>query len=296
MTGVWPTADRPSAGVYVRRRVDGTTHRVVASRSYSGSTAVRYLRLAWDALTARGRFDGVEAHILFPAGVIGLLAAWIRRIPLVVYAHGADVRITANENRVYRALSAVVARRASIVITNSSSTRVLVRSLGADALILPPGIDTAAFAPTARPAARRVLYLGGVEHHKGYDRAVGVADTLAGPGLAEVRPEAVPALIADHDIVLVPSRAEPFGLVAAESIASGRWVVAADVDGLRDIVIDGVNGSLVSNGDFAGAVRDVGDYDPWTISRTVQHLSLASFREAMDRVWADVLARRHKTP
>ena len=63
-------------------------------------------------------------------------------------------------------------------------------------------------------------------------------------------------------MVLVPSVAEPFGLVALEAIAAGRWVVASAVGGLRDIVIDGVNGSLVGDGDFDAALAAVPDYDP----------------------------------
>lgn len=38
------------------------------------------------------------------------------------------------------------------------------------------------------------------------------------------------------DIVLVPSRSEPFGLVAAEGMSRSRVVVAADVDGLSEIM------------------------------------------------------------
>ncbi len=66
-----------------------------------------------------------------------------------------------------------------------------------------------------------------------------------------------------HDVVLVPSVEEPFGIVAVEAIASGRWVVAAAVGGLPDIVIDGVNGTLVSDGDYEGALARVPDYDPF---------------------------------
>lgn len=38
------------------------------------------------------------------------------------------------------------------------------------------------------------------------------------------------------DVVLVPSRSEPFGLVAVEAMVRGRVVVAADVDGLSEVM------------------------------------------------------------
>ncbi len=92
-------------------------------------------------------------------------------------------------------------------------------------------------------------------------------------------------------MVLVPSVAEPFGLVAVEAIASGRWVVASDVGGLRDIVIDGVNGTLVGDGDFAGALARVPDYDPYAIAPTVERFSLERWQAELDAVWRRVLAK-----
>jgi glycosyltransferase involved in cell wall biosynthesis len=98
----------------------------------------------------------------------------------------------------------------------------------------------------------------------------------------------VPALIAEHDVVLVPSVAEPFGLAAVEAIASGRWVVASDVGGLRDIVQDGVNGTLVADGDFAGALSRIPDYDPDAIASTVERFSLSAWQAAMARIWEEL--------
>lgn len=47
---------------------------------------------------------------------------------------------------------------------------------------------------------------------------------------------------------------EPFGLVALEAAAAGRPVVASDIGGLRDIVVDGETGLLAAPGD-PGALR-----------------------------------------
>ena len=46
------------------------------------------------------------------------------------------------------------------------------------------------------------------------------------------------------DIVVMPSRVEPFGIVAVEAGMMKKSLVATDVDGLREIVDDGLNGSL----------------------------------------------------
>jgi glycosyltransferase involved in cell wall biosynthesis len=133
-----------------------------------------------------------------------------------------------------------------------------------------------------------VLYLGGSNPRKGHEVAVGLADTLVGPWLRDLDPAEIPALIAEHDIVLVPSAAEPFGLVAVEAIASGRWVVANAVGGLNDIVTDGVNGTLVTDGDFAGALERVPDYDPEAIARTVERFGLERWQAEMAAIWQEV--------
>ena len=292
VTALWPTPDMPSAGIFVRDRVgEGAGFTVIGPDRYDVPMPWRYLKLAWRAVTARGRFDGVEAHVLFPTGLIGLVAARVRRVPLLVYVHGSEVTTTAHENRMYHWLASLVARSAEAVVANSEDTAKLTAALGRRPVVIPPGIDLARFRPTPRPDQRRVLYLGGRRPEKGYDMAVGLADTLAGPYLDERPPEEIPALIAAHDVVLMPSLEEGFGLVAAEAIASGRWVVAAAVGGLPEVISDGVNGTLVRDGDFAGAIAAVPDYDPALVAATAERFGLDRQRGALENLWTATIAQ-----
>ncbi|HET8571349.1 MAG TPA: glycosyltransferase [Candidatus Limnocylindria bacterium] len=292
VTARFPTPDRPAAGAFVRDRLGDLDAVVVAPARYDLPGWRRYLSLTWRALSARGRFDGVEGHFVLPSGAVALLAARLRGVPLVVYAHGRDVREIASRNPLLGWLARRVVRGAAAVVTNSSETAGLVAALGREAEVIPPGIDLSRFDVLPRPGDRRVLYLGGDVPHKGVDVARQLADTLVGPGIRELDPSQVPALMAEHDVVLVPSLAEPFGLVAAEAIASGRWVVARSVGGLREIVQDGVNGTLVDDGDFATALANVPDYDPQTVAATAGRFSVETHRRRMDEVWRRVLAGR----
>jgi glycosyltransferase involved in cell wall biosynthesis len=69
-----------------------------------------------------------------------------------------------------------------------------------------------------------------------------------------------PGLMRHLDVLVLPSYREPFGTVLAESMAVGTPVVATRVDGLPEVVEDGVTGRLVAPGapdQLAAAVLDV---------------------------------------
>jgi glycosyltransferase involved in cell wall biosynthesis len=57
----------------------------------------------------------------------------------------------------------------------------------------------------------------------------------------------MPTLMADADLLVVPSDAEPFGRVALEAMAVGRPVVGLRRGGLPEVVEDGVTGLLVDD-------------------------------------------------
>ena len=288
LTRIWPTPARPSVGTFIKERVQGVPNVVVVRPRWPRlPRAWIYLLLLVDVLRAP-RPRGIEAHMLVPTGFIGLVAARLRSVPLVVYVHGGDVRDWRQRPAPVRWMARQVARGADRLVTNSEDTAGYIRQLGVEPVVAPPGVDLRRFAPRPRPTQRRVLYLGGRNPRKGYEVARGLADTLVGPWLRDVEPDEVPALIAAHDVVLVPSVEEPFGLVAVEAIASGRWVVASAVGGLRDIVTDGVNGTLVADGDFAGALARVPDYDPDDLAPTVARYSLERWQATLDDIWRSV--------
>ena len=61
--------------------------------------------------------------------------------------------------------------------------------------------------------------------------------------------ENAPGLMRHIDVLVAPSRSEPFGTVLSEAMAVGTPVVSTNVDGLPEVVTDGVNGALVAPGD-----------------------------------------------
>lgn len=69
-----------------------------------------------------------------------------------------------------------------------------------------------------------------------------------------VHPDDTAELIGSASVVLMPSRREPFGLVALECALVGRPIVAARVDGLPEVVEDGRTGMLVDVDDISQTV------------------------------------------
>ena len=99
------------------------------------------------------------------------------------------------------------------------------------------------------------------------------------------------------DIVVVPSRSESFGLVAAEAAACGIPVVASAVGGLLTLVDDGLTGFLVPGRDpsvFADRIRTILDDPALAASMGVRAAERArrytwSFAAArLRRVYADL--------
>jgi glycosyltransferase involved in cell wall biosynthesis len=77
--------------------------------------------------------------------------------------------------------------------------------------------------------------------------ALGVADRLV---LAGARPDAR-AVIGAADVVVLPSRWEGLPLVALETLAAGKPLVATAVRGIRELVADGEDALLVPPDDAA---------------------------------------------
>lgn len=85
------------------------------------------------------------------------------------------------------------------------------------------------------------------------------------------------------DILCVPSRDEPFGIVVLEGFAQGTPVVAAAVGGPKELIQDGVNGCLFASADapaLAQALLRAADGALLSALRAVAYTALPRYSPA----------------
>jgi glycogen(starch) synthase len=217
----------------------------------------------------RTHADLLHAHWL-PAGWV---AARTGR-PFVLQVWGTDLELARRVPRLARR----ILRRARLVIAASTELADAARRLGAaDVRVIPSGVELPAeVGAEAEPP--EVLYAGRLSEEKGVLELVAAADgirlVVAGDGPLRSRVpgargfvphDELQGLYARAAVVACPSRREGFGVACLEAMAHGRPVVAGDVGGLRDLVVDGETGYLVPPRDVpalrAALERLLGDAD-----------------------------------
>ncbi len=76
--------------------------------------------------------------------------------------------------------------------------------------------------------------------------------------LGAVSPDQVPETLASHDVLLMPSRFEGFGLTLLEAMAAGCVPVVSDIAGVTDTIAENdVSGILCPIGDWRAAARSI---------------------------------------
>lgn len=92
----------------------------------------------------------------------------------------------------------------------------------------------------------RAIFAGGGPMHESLLQEIsrnGLCDVVTITG--QLSHNELLGIVAGADLVVIPSRFEGFGLVAAEAMALGKTVVAANVGGLAEVIQHGITGYLV---------------------------------------------------
>ena len=261
---MYPGPGAPDLGVFVAQ-----LERALRERGHEIELAVldsrtggkrRYATLAVGTLQAARRFrpDVVYAHFLVPSGLIGALAS---RAPLVVTAHGRDVRNVGSIRGMATLTRRTVARAAAVIAVSDYLRRELeakVPEARGKTEVIDSGVDLERFRVEPAPAdGPRFLCLGALSERKNVvrlaDAFAQVGDgTLTFVGDGPLRPrlegranvelagavghDEIPKRIAQSHVVCQPSLIEPFGQAVLEAMACGRSVVATRIGGPPEFV------------------------------------------------------------
>jgi glycosyltransferase involved in cell wall biosynthesis len=261
---MYPGAEAPDLGVFVAQLEEALrergheVERAVLDTRTGGKG--RYATLAARVLKAARAFkpDVVYAHFLVPAGLIAALAS---RAPLVVTAHGRDVRNVGAIPGI-RELTRLTIRRAAAVIAVSDYLRGELEAKVPEARgkteVIDSGVDLERFRVEPAPeGGPHFLCVGALSARKNVVRLAEAFEqlpqgtlTFVGDGplreqlerrtgvelAGSVPHDQVPGLIARSHVVCQPSLIEPFGQSVLEAMASGRSVVATRIGGVPEFV------------------------------------------------------------
>src|ERR671934_1511568 len=262
---MYPGPEDPDLGVFVAQ-----LERALAARGHEVERAVldrraggkrRYAVLAARAASAARRFrpDVVYAHFLVPAGLAGALAT---RAPLVVTAHGRDVRNVGSLPGV-RSLTRLTIRRAAAVIAVSDYLRRELEAKVPEARgkteVIDSGVDLVRFRVEPCPPvdAPAFLCVGALTERKNplrlaeaFERLGAGSLTFLGDGplrahlegrlrvelAARLPHDRIADRIAQAHVVCQPSLIEPFGQALLEAMACGPPGVAPRRGGAPGVV------------------------------------------------------------
>jgi glycosyltransferase involved in cell wall biosynthesis len=260
---MYPGPSDPDLGSFVAQleqalRERGHEIELAVLDSRSGGKR-RFLELR-RRIRAAGPHDVTWAHFLVPTGALALTAGG----PLVVTAHGRDVRNIGAIPGVRRASAHVVTRAAAVIAVSDYLRRELEDKLPAargKVEVVDSGVDLQRFSPDVVPAASlespAFAHVGSLTERKNVVRLADAFATLGrgsltfvgdGPvrsrleGRARVRvvgrvPHAdVPGWLTAADVVCGPALIEPFGQAILEAMACARSVVATRIGGPPEFV------------------------------------------------------------
>jgi glycosyltransferase involved in cell wall biosynthesis len=263
---MYPGPDDLDLGVFVAQMERALLERgheiqrAVVDRRAGGKR--RYLELVRDVRETSRRFDAdvVYAHFLVPGGLIAVLAA---RAPVVLTAHGQDVRNVGSIRGVAAATRFTVKRAAAVIAVSDYLRRELeskVPEARGKTHVASCGVDLDRFRPAPSPPddGPRFVCVGGLTERKNvlrlaraFERLDNGTLTFVGDGplrsslegrkgvvvAGRLPHDRIPEALAAADVVCQPSLIEPFGQALLEGMATARSVVATRIGGPPEFVV-----------------------------------------------------------
>jgi len=282
-------------------------------------------------LLVRHNIDIVNIHYPIGSGVYFALLRPLCRFKLVISVHGGDLFPKGVPERRYSRGLQILINSADWLVAPSQSTlnATLTRfpGLRATSSAIHNAVDLAEFDEKERdvlPGGRFVLCIALLQPRKAVDVLIKAFQLLgqthpemelclAGDGplrgqledlvsqlglapkvkfLGTQDRNSVKRLLRQCTLLVLPSRAEPFGIAILEAFSSVKPVVASAVGGIPEIIEDGHNGVLVEPENpqaLSDAISKV-----WTDSELAEQLARAGYETVRKHFRWEVAAKRYE--
>lgn len=226
--------------------------------------------------------DVVHAHFAMPTGVLALALHAITRVPYVLTAHLGDVPggVPEQTDRLFKIFGPIAAQvwkhAASATAVSSFVQQLAEQAYGRKVTRILNGIDLTNRPDLPSPITHlrppRLVFLGRFNPQKNAPSLIDALAPLAaeswqltmigdGPDMPAVRERiakhglasrveltgwqpaaAVQQILAEADVLCMPSSSEGMPVAAVEALKHGLAIVASDIPGVRDVVTHGANG------------------------------------------------------
>jgi glycosyltransferase involved in cell wall biosynthesis len=246
-------------------------------------------------LIRRQKVDVINCHYLTPHFIHLVIAARLAGVRTVISVQGADIDAYATADWAHKILSRGILRRADCIVACSKALARQVAEtfpdVGEKATWVHNGLTLKPHMPAQELAVPTpfLLCVSRHVHKKGIDsllRAFALVSNelkelslvLVGDGpllsehkvlatrlqverkvmfAGEVAFEDVPSYFAQCSAYVLPSRAEPFGLVLLEAAYYAKPMVCTSVGGVPEIITNGVDGAMVEPDDPAAMAMEI---------------------------------------
>ena len=246
----------------------------------------------------------IHAHY---ASSYGLLAAIADRHPLIISCWGTDIFEFPRRSILHRAILKRTLSRADVILATGEALaaeagkytekKITITPFGVDIEMFKPSVVRAPRPPTVgivkplrdryygftnteafhlvvsrQPDARLVIVGDGPDRSMIESRISQLGLNRSITILPEVPHVDIPAIVRGFDVMVLPSNAESFGVVALEAASCEVPVVASNIGGLPEVVSDGKTGFLVAPGNV-----------PQLADRLLQLLTTPELRQEFGR-------------
>lgn len=267
---------------------------------------------------ARRRYDVV--HALMPTSALAALA--VRQKTVMTLLGYPSNELFTNHPAKKRLFLATMKTAHAVTALSDQVADEVRDTWGKRPIVVPPGVRTGDYAPAPRSETPTILFASAMRPEKGVDvllkafaivaaRRADVRLVLSGPGdtawayesagpsvdpyrdrIDEVGvgdPADLPARYASAHVTVLPSRQEAFGLVLAESLASGTPIVGCR-NGGADTIVSPEIGRIVDHGDAEGLARAIEE----TLDLSTTHdIAAECVARAKLWDWTDVVGPQH---